>query len=125
MQHNSVTNPVTTMDAAHEPETLFNSPQRWNTFHNAQSADSYDTASQRTSYTSPDTAMGQTGCRTLGFLPLAGWDEYNSYDEETPSRLRYSIEWKVVANNRVVAKDTEQDLVVVPVRTGTCASSLR
>jgi hypothetical protein len=114
MQRNSVTNPVTTMDAAHEPETLLSSPRRWDTSHNAQSADSYDTASQRTSHTSPDTATGQTGCRTLGFLPLAEWDEYNSYDEETPSRLRYSIEWKVVANNRIVAKDTEQDLVLVP-----------
>jgi hypothetical protein len=50
----------------------------------------------------------------LGFLPLAEWDEYNSYDEDIPSRLRYSIEWKVAVNNRVVAKDTEQDLVLVP-----------
>ncbi|KAF2820762.1 hypothetical protein CC86DRAFT_303961, partial [Ophiobolus disseminans] len=50
----------------------------------------------------------------LGFLPLAEWDEYNSYEEVTPSRLRYSIEWKVAVNNRVVAKDTEQDIVLVP-----------
>ncbi|KAF2844061.1 hypothetical protein T440DRAFT_380424, partial [Plenodomus tracheiphilus IPT5] len=50
----------------------------------------------------------------LRFLPLAEWDEHNSYEEEAPSRLRYSIEWKVVVNNRVVAKDTEQDLVLIP-----------
>jgi hypothetical protein len=50
----------------------------------------------------------------LGFLPLAEWDEYNSYEEATPSRLRYSIEWKVAVNNRVVTKDTEQDIVLVP-----------
>jgi hypothetical protein len=114
MQRSSVTNPTTTMDAAHEPETLYTSPQRWDTLHNAQLVDSYGTASQRTSHTSPDLATGQASCQTLGFLPLAEWDEYNSYDEETPSLLRYSIEWKVVVNNRVVAKDTEQDLVLVP-----------
>lgn len=50
----------------------------------------------------------------LGFLPLAEWDEYNSYEEDAPSRLRYSIEWKVVVNNSVVAKDTEQDLILIP-----------
>lgn len=50
----------------------------------------------------------------LGFLPLAEWDEYNNYEEDIPSRLRYSIEWKVTVNNKVVAKDTEQDLVLVP-----------
>lgn len=50
----------------------------------------------------------------LGFLPLAEWDEYNSYDEDVPSRLRYSIEWKVAVNNKVVSKDTEQDVVLAP-----------
>lgn len=50
----------------------------------------------------------------LGFLPLDEWDEYNSYDEEIPSRLRYSIEWKVVLNNKVVSRDTEQDVVLAP-----------
>ena len=54
------------------------------------------------------------GSSRLGFLPLAKWDEYNSYEEVTPSRLRYSVEWKVAVNNRVVAKYTEQDLVLVP-----------
>jgi hypothetical protein len=50
----------------------------------------------------------------LGFLPLAEWDEHNSYDEDVPSRLRYSIEWKVVVNNRTLSKDTEQDVVLAP-----------
>lgn len=48
---------------------------------------------------------------TLSFLPLAEWDEYNSYDEVVLSRLRYTIDWKVATNNKVVCKDTEQDVV--------------
>ncbi|KAF2006537.1 hypothetical protein P154DRAFT_418164, partial [Amniculicola lignicola CBS 123094] len=56
----------------------------------------------------------QAGTDRLGFLPLAEWDEYNSYEEEIPSRLHYSIEWKVAVNNRVIAKDTEQDIVLAP-----------
>ena len=51
----------------------------------------------------------------LRFLELNKWDELNSYEEEVPSLLHYSIEWKVAVNNRVVAKDTEQDLVLVPI----------
>jgi hypothetical protein len=51
---------------------------------------------------------------TLSFLPLAEWDEHNGYDEDTPTRLRYSIEWKVTVNNKVVSRDTEQDVVLAP-----------
>jgi hypothetical protein len=50
----------------------------------------------------------------LGFLPLTEWDEYNSYEEDTPTHLRYSIEWKIAINSRAVAKDTEQDVVLAP-----------
>lgn len=50
----------------------------------------------------------------LGFLPLAEWDEYNSCEEDTPSHLRYSIEWRVSVNNKVIARDTEQDVVLAP-----------
>jgi hypothetical protein len=114
---------------AHEPEALFSSPERWDTSDTAQLVGRYGMALQGTSHASPTTITGrmvrddtaeagcgprEPGCDTLGFLPLAEWDEYNSYDEETPSRLRYSIKWKVVVNNKVVAKDTEQDLVLVP-----------
>jgi len=32
----------------------------------------------------------------LQFLQLAEWDEHNSYDEDVPSCLHYSIEWKAL-----------------------------
>jgi hypothetical protein len=47
-------------------------------------------------------------------LPLAEWDEYNSYEEDTPSRIRNTIEWKVAVKNKVISKDTEQDIVLAP-----------
>lgn len=50
----------------------------------------------------------------LDLFPLEEWDEYNSYDENIPSRVRYSVEWKVVVNNRIVSKNSEQDVVLAP-----------
>lgn len=44
----------------------------------------------------------------LRFLGLDEWDERNTYDEEVPTCLHYSIEWKVIC------RDTEQDLVLAP-----------
>ena len=115
----------------HEPDTPFESAQQWDAFDDTQMIDGYSRAALETSRAVQDSAMGRTtragagaaevsrdptplDSNRLGFLPLAEWDEYNSYEEDTPSRLRYSIEWKVAVNNRVVAKDTEQDLVLVP-----------
>ena len=50
----------------------------------------------------------------LRFFQLSEWDEHNSYDEDVPSCLHYSIEWKVTVNNKVVSKVNEQDLVLPP-----------
>jgi hypothetical protein len=115
--------------SSREPDTPFGSTQRWDTFDDAQAIDECSGVALdsscvlRRTATSRTTRGGAADARRdptpldsnrLGFLPLAEWDEYNSYEEATPSRLRYSIEWKVAVNNRVVTKDTEQDIVLVP-----------
>ena len=106
-----------------EPDTPFGSTQQRDTFDDAQVIDECNRValgsprvSQRAATSRTTTSRNHTplDSNRLGFLPLAEWDEYNSYEEDIPSRLRYSIEWKVAVNNRVVAKETEQDIVLVP-----------
>jgi hypothetical protein len=71
---------------AHKPEALFSSPERWDTFENAQLVNGCGMASQGALHASPSTTRGriirdgtaeaglgprQLGRDTLGFLPLA------------------------------------------------------
>ncbi|KAL0929467.1 uncharacterized protein CTRU02_215633 [Colletotrichum truncatum] len=50
----------------------------------------------------------------LPLLQLADWDEDKSYDEQPPTCVHYSIEWKLTVNKKMVAEDSEQDLVLCP-----------
>jgi hypothetical protein len=63
---------------------------------------------------SPATRQVQSRSQKLQFLQLAEWDKRNSYGEDVPTCLHYSIEWKVPVNNKVISKATEQDLVLAP-----------
>lgn len=64
----------------------------------------------RPSFSSPNRArVGK-----LNVLQLVDWDKDRTYDEDPPNCLHYSIEWKVTVNGKVISKDTEQDLVLVP-----------
>jgi hypothetical protein len=52
---------------------------------------------------------------TLPFVPYADWDPDRSYAEQPPpSCIHYIMEWKLTLNKRVVAKQTEDNLVLAP-----------
>ncbi|PSN59124.1 hypothetical protein BS50DRAFT_580208 [Corynespora cassiicola Philippines] len=49
----------------------------------------------------------------LDFLDLDQWNEsQRDEDEDPPSCLRCSIEWKVTLNGKLIPKDTEQDVAL-------------
>jgi hypothetical protein len=113
----------------YESDAHFDPTQRYDTLSDVQSVDgglpfppeTPSVSGHRTtsrvlrSHTSQGcNGMIQADTDRLGFLPLAEWDEHNSYEEDIPSHLRYSIEWKIAVNNRAIAKDTEQDVVLAP-----------
>lgn len=50
----------------------------------------------------------------LGFLDDTELNWGGTYHEDTPKSIDYLVEWKVTLNNRILAKDTEQDLVFKP-----------
>ena len=66
---------------------------------------SVDIHSQQTEYLQP---------YKLRLLHIDEWDGEYTFDEEPPSCIHYSIEWKVTLNGKLISKDTEQDLVLAP-----------
>ncbi|KDN71849.1 hypothetical protein CSUB01_12267 [Colletotrichum sublineola] len=50
----------------------------------------------------------------LPLLRLIEWDKLCDYDEQPPTYIHYSLEWKLTANNRTVSKDSEPNLVLTP-----------
>ena len=66
---------------------------------------SEDIYSQQTAYLQSD---------KLQLLHIDEWDDENTYDEDPPSCIHYSIEWKVTLNGKLISKDTEQNLVLAP-----------
>jgi hypothetical protein len=45
---------------------------------------------------------------------LAEWDPDQRYDDQPPAYIHYALEWKMILNNRNVAKQTEQNIVLAP-----------
>jgi hypothetical protein len=54
------------------------------------------------------------GSGTLPLLQLADWNEDNAYDERPPTCIYYSIEWKLILERKLIAKETEPDLALAP-----------
>jgi hypothetical protein len=48
------------------------------------------------------------------FCQLTDWDKEKAYNEDPPSYINYIIERKVTVNNRIMSKDTEQNVVLAP-----------
>lgn len=50
----------------------------------------------------------------LPLLQQEEWDQARAYDEDPPTCVHYSIEWKVALNGKQISKDTEPNLVLTP-----------
>jgi hypothetical protein len=62
--------------------------------------------------TSP--SVHQVEVDRLCLLQPDDWDQEKDYGADPPVCIRYTIIWKNKLNNRMIAKDTEQDVVLAP-----------
>jgi hypothetical protein len=62
--------------------------------------------------TSP--SLHQVEVDRLCLLQPDDWDQEKDYSADPPICVRYTIIWKIKLNNRMIAKDTEQDVVLAP-----------
>lgn len=58
--------------------------------------------------------VGDVEADKLCLLQANDWDPEKDYSANPPVCIRYTIIWKVKLNNRMIAKDTEQDIVLAP-----------
>ena len=56
----------------------------------------------------------QTVRPKLQLLNLEEWDENNTYDEDPPTCLHYTIVWSAIRGKEELVRDTEPDLVLRP-----------
>jgi hypothetical protein len=48
----------------------------------------------------------------LELLNIDEWDKEKTYDKDLLSCIHYLIEWKVTLHNKIVSRDTEQNIVL-------------
>lgn len=59
-------------------------------------------------------SVSHVEAEALRLLQPSDWDQEKGYSANPPVCVRYTIIWKVKFNNRMIAKDTEQDIVLAP-----------
>ncbi|KAF1947542.1 hypothetical protein EJ02DRAFT_330857, partial [Clathrospora elynae] len=50
----------------------------------------------------------------LELINLDEWDENETYDQDAPTCLHYSIKWIVTLNDKLIFKHAESDLMLAP-----------
>ncbi|KAK2021448.1 hypothetical protein LX32DRAFT_604751 [Colletotrichum zoysiae] len=81
----------------------------WDTWSEVESINGGSPVASSRAATQQPTSDGR-----LPLLRLIEWDEFRNYDEQPPTCIHYSLEWKLTANNRTVSKDSEPNLVLAP-----------
>ncbi|KAM0703903.1 hypothetical protein Q7P35_008909 [Cladosporium inversicolor] len=65
-------------------------------------------------YAAASPSVSQIETDRLRLLQPNDWDKEKDYGADPPVCIRYTIIWKVKLNSRMIARDTEQDIVLAP-----------